>query len=48
MQPLNKRQVDIIVADVERAKITLLHLADDLIDHICCEVESEMNQGKSF
>jgi len=48
MQSLNKWQVDIIVADVERAKITLLHLADDLIDHICCEVESEMNQGKSF
>ncbi|HBF87294.1 MAG TPA: hypothetical protein DDX39_01535 [Bacteroidales bacterium] len=48
MYTLNKQQVDTIVADVEMAKITFLHLAEDLIDHICCEVEQEMNQGKSF
>lgn len=45
---LNKNQVGIIVSDVEMAKITFMHLSDDLIDHICCEVEMEMNHGKSF
>lgn len=45
---LNKNQVGIIVSDVEMAKITFMHLSDDLIDHICCEVEQEMNSGKSF
>ena len=45
---LNKNQVSIIEADVEMARITFMHLSDDLIDHICCEVEQEMNKGKSF
>ena len=48
MYSLNKSQVDIIIADVGLAKISLSHLADDLIDHICCEVEKMMQDGKSF
>lgn len=48
MYSLDKKQVDIIVADVQLAAITLSHLADDLVDHICCEVESHINEGKSF
>lgn len=48
MYSLNKSQVDIIISDVENARITFSHLADDLIDHICCEVESMMNSGKDF
>ncbi|MHC1704284.1 MAG: hypothetical protein AB9846_10285 [Tenuifilaceae bacterium] len=48
MQLLDKKQVEIIVADVEKARVTFSHLADELIDHICCEVENLMNQGKSF
>ncbi len=45
---LNIKQIETIAADVRRARITLSHLADDLIDHICCEVESELGKGKSF
>lgn len=48
MYALDKKQVDLIVADVEQARITFSHLADDLIDHICCEVENQMWDGKSF
>ena len=48
MYSLDKKQVDIIVADVQLAAITLSHLADDLVDHICCEVESLINEGKNF
>lgn len=48
MQSLDKKQIEIIVSDVENAKITFSHLADELVDHICCEVESLMNRGKTF
>lgn len=48
MESLNIKQVEIIASDVHLAKITLSHLADDLIDHICCEVEAEMSLGKNF
>lgn len=45
---LDKSQIAIIVADVEKASITFSHLKDDLIDHICCEVEQEIERGKNF
>jgi hypothetical protein len=48
MYLLNNNQVGIIISDVENARITLSHLADELIDHICCEVERQMSDGKSF
>ncbi|HPV55836.1 MAG TPA: hypothetical protein PKW61_01805, partial [Tenuifilaceae bacterium] len=48
MYTLSKCQVQQIADDVENARITFSHLADDLIDHICCEVESGMYEGKSF
>ena len=48
MYSLNKNQVDIVVADVQQASITISHLADDLIDHICCEIEFLMSNGEDF
>ena len=48
MYSLDKRQVELIVSDVESARITFSHLADELIDHICCEVENEMWNGTKF
>jgi hypothetical protein len=48
MYALDKQQVDLIERDVWSARITFSHLADELIDHICCEVENMMWDGKSF
>lgn len=48
MQSLSKKQVELIITEVDDARITLSHLADELVDHICCEVENLMNQGKDF
>ncbi|MBN2669449.1 MAG: hypothetical protein JXR60_09480 [Bacteroidales bacterium] len=45
---LDKHQVLLIRSDVKQAGITLSHLSDDLIDHICCEVETLMYEGQSF
>ena len=48
MYSLDKEQVEIITADVQLAGITFSHLPDDLVDHICCEVEILINEGKDF
>lgn len=45
---LNKEQIDLIAADVEKARLTIVHLEEELTDHICCEVESRMTNGKTF
>lgn len=49
MNSLNENQIKLIEADVETARITLVNLSDELVDHICCEVERLMEmKGKSF
>ena len=48
MVSLDKKQVQLIAKDVGHASITITHLADNLIDHICCEVEQLMDKGQSF
>lgn len=48
MESLSKEQVAIITAGIQQAGITLFHLPDDLVDHICCEIEDLMRKGRSF
>jgi hypothetical protein len=48
MSLLDINQVKLIEADVHNARITLSHLPQELVDHICCEVEEHMSNGKSF
>lgn len=48
MYTLSESQVTTIKSDVKKAQITFSHLASELIDHICCEVEMAMWEGKSF
>lgn len=48
MYTLNKEQIELIAAGVRKAGITIPDLAEDLIDHICCEVENCMYHGKTF
>jgi len=48
MNELSAANVDLITRDVRRKQITFSHLPDDLIDHICCDVEDEMQDGLTF
>ncbi len=45
---LTSKQEDIIKASVKNKGIQLPSLQDDLIDHLCCVVESELGKGKEF
>jgi len=48
MPELSLYNIDQISNDVRRQEITFSHLLDELIDHICCDVEHEMQGGLDF
>jgi hypothetical protein len=48
MPDLTFQNIAQISSDVRRQEITFAHLADELIDHICCDVEQEMQRGLNF
>jgi hypothetical protein len=48
MTEVTRRQTDIITEFVKRQEIVFSHLCDDLIDHICCEIEDEMKREAGF
>jgi hypothetical protein len=48
MPELSLQHIDQISHDIRRQEITFSHLLEDLIDHVCCDVENEMQNGLSF
>jgi hypothetical protein len=48
MQGLKLDNINFITEEVSKSGITFSHLMDELIDHICCEVEKELEKGLSF
>ena len=42
MPELSLHHIDQISRDISRQEITFSHLLEDLIDHVCCDVENEM------
>lgn len=48
MQELSVENINTIEAEVSHSGITFSHLREEMIDHICCDVEREMQQGLSF
>ena len=45
---LNGKQVSIIESDIKNAGLIISVLQEELIDHVCCEVEALMTGGKDF
>lgn len=48
MPELSLNDIDQISRDIRREEISFSHLLEDLIDHVCCDVEYEMESGLSF
>jgi len=48
MSLLSLSDIDLIRADIRRQRVGYSHLLDDLVDHVCCDVEQKMNSGLSF
>ena len=48
MPELSLHHIDQISKDISREEISFSHLLEDLIDHVCCDVENEMQRGLDF
>lgn len=48
MYQLSLNNIDLIKSDISRQRVSYSHLLDDLIDHVCCDVEQEMDDGMPF
>jgi hypothetical protein len=48
MPELSIDNIEQISIDIRRQEITFSYLADELIDHVCCDVEYEMQTGLNF
>jgi hypothetical protein len=48
MPELSIQNIDRISQDISRQEINFSHLLDELIDHVCCDVEDEMREGIAF
>ena len=48
MPELSLHNIDQIRHDISRQEITFSHLLENLVDHICCDVEHEMQTGLDF
>jgi len=48
MPELSLQHIDQISRDISREEISFSHLLEDLIDHVCCDVEYEMQRGMDF
>lgn len=48
MPDLSLSDIERISRDIRREKINFSHLLEDLIDHVCCDVEYMMNTGLEF
>ncbi|HEX2969399.1 MAG TPA: hypothetical protein VHO46_09870 [Bacteroidales bacterium] len=48
MPELSPDNIEQITLDISRQEISFSHLLDELIDHVCCDVENEMLSGLTF
>ena len=48
MYTLNQEQVLQIEQQIKGQEINYSHLSDDLLDHICCEIESKIDNGLDY
>lgn len=48
MQQLTDEQIDLIIQRIADDGITNAGLQNDLLDHYCCFIEQELNQGATF
>ena len=48
MYCLNEKQIDFILDDIRRNGVELEDLQSNLLDHICCIIEQELEENGDF
>ncbi len=48
MLELTEKEIEKISSDIDQQGLTYTLLKDELLDHICCDIEAEMEKGLTF
>ncbi len=48
MNELTEKEIDLISKDIDQQGLTYIQLKNEILDHICCQIEVEMDQGLIF
>ncbi len=48
MAELSEKEIRILNREIERQGLTYTELQQELLDHLCCDVEAEMEEGLAF
>ncbi|MCF8226616.1 MAG: hypothetical protein K9J30_12130 [Bacteroidales bacterium] len=48
MSDITEQEIEQIASDIDEQGLTYLELKNELLDHICCEIEEAMEQGMMF
>ncbi len=48
MAELNEKEIRRLCREIERQGLTYTELQQELLDHLCCDVEAEMDEGLEF
>ena len=48
MVEITDRQIELISGEIDQQGLTFVDLKNEILDHICCQIEIEMEQGVTF
>ena len=48
MLELTEQEIDRISSEIDQQGLTYTQLKNEILDHICCNIEAEMEQGLTF
>jgi hypothetical protein len=48
MAELNPREIEILNREIEKQGLTYTQLQNELLDHLCCDIEARMDEGMEF
>ncbi len=48
MAELSEREIKILIREIDRQGLTYTQLQNELLDHLCCDIEAKMEEGIEF
>jgi len=48
MAELSKQEIEILNKEIDKRGLTYTRLQNELLDHLCCDIEAKMNEGVVF
>ena len=48
MAELSEREIKLLIREIDRQGLTYTQLQNELLDHLCCDIEAKMEEGLEF